>query len=94
MEKEQKNYKVAKRIARNKIAFLKHFLIYIFVMIVLAAINNVTYSGYQWWLWPALLWGIGVFVHFLVSYLFKGSGLKRLEEDLTEKELKRMKGDK
>ena len=90
MEKEDKRYNEAKRIARNKIAFLKHFMIYIFIMIVLAVINNVTYSGYQWWLWTALWWGIGVFLHFLVSYVFRGGSLKRLEEDLAKKELERL----
>ncbi|UCB45343.1 MAG: 2TM domain-containing protein [Spirochaetota bacterium] len=89
---EDKRYNQAKKIAQNKIAFLKHFIVFIFVMAVLAAINNLTDSGYQWWLWPALWWGIGVFLHFLFSFIFRGGGLKRLEEDLVKKEMNRIKG--
>ena len=61
-------------------------------MIILATINNVTYPGYQWWLWPAFWWGIGVLINFLVVYIFKG-GLKRLEEDLLKKEMERIKDE-
>ena len=93
MEKEDKKYSKAKKIAQNKIAFLKHFIVFIFVMAVLAAINNLTGPGYQWWLWPALWWGIGVFLHFLFSFIFRGGGLKQLEEDLIEKEMKRSKDE-
>ncbi len=93
MEKENKKYELAKKIAKEKVGFIRHFIVYIFVMIVLAIINNVTWSGYQWWLWPALGWGIGVFIHFLTTYIFRGGGLKRLEEDLIKKEMEKM-GDK
>ena len=91
MVNEDKRYNQAKKIAQNKIAFLKHFIVFIFVMAVFAVINNLTDSGYQWWLWPALWWGIGVFLHFLFSFIFRGGGLKRLEEDLVKKEMNRIK---
>lgn len=55
----------ARRVARRKMDFLRHVIIYLVVMAVLAITNNVTWSGYQWWLWPALGWGIGVVAHFL-----------------------------
>ena len=58
-EKEQKMDKMekAKKIAARKLDFLRHFFIYAAVMAVLAIINNATWRGYQWWLWPALGWG-------------------------------------
>lgn len=93
-KKEDTKYEAAKKIAKDKVGFIRHFIIYIFVMIVLAIINNVTYRGYQWWLWPALGWGIGVFINFLTVYVFKGGGLKKLEEDLVKKEMERLKNEK
>ena len=82
--------KKAKKIARGKVEFIRHLIIYVAVITLLAIINNVTYSEYQWWLWPALFWGIGVFINFLVAYVFKGGGLKSLEKNLVQKEIDRM----
>jgi hypothetical protein len=93
MEEDDKKLKEAKKIAHGKIEFLRHFIVYIAVMVLLAIINNLTYSGYQWWLWPALFWGIGVFINFLVAFVFKGGGLKNLEKNLVEKEIEKMKDE-
>ncbi len=81
----------ARKIARKKADFIKHFIIYIVVIVFLAIINNVTYRGYQWWLWPALGWGIGVTLNFFSVYVFKG---KELEERIMQSELDKMERDK
>ena len=93
MGEEDKKLKEAKKIARGKVEFIRHFIVYIAVMVVLAIINNLTDASYQWWLWPALFWGIGVFINFLVAFVFKGGGLKKLEKDLVQKEMERMKDE-
>jgi uncharacterized oligopeptide transporter (OPT) family protein len=90
MAGENETLKKAQEIAKDKVGFIKHLIIYITVMIVLAVINNLTYRGYQWWLWPALWWGVGVFINFLVVYVFRGGFLKRLEDDLIKKEIKKL----
>ncbi len=90
MAGENEKLKKAQEIAKDKVGFIKHLIIYITVMIVLAVINNLTYRGYQWWLWPALWWGVGVFINFLVVYVFRGGFLKRLEDDLIKKEIKKL----
>ncbi len=81
----------ARRVAKNKISFVRHLITYVAVILVLALINNVTHAGRQWWLWVALFWGIGVFFNFLNAFIFKGGGLKKLEEEMTQKELERLK---
>ncbi|MBN1836959.1 MAG: 2TM domain-containing protein [Spirochaetales bacterium] len=80
----------AKRIAARKLDFLRHFFIYAAVMAVLAIINNTTWRGYQWWLWPALGWGIGVVAHFLSAYVYQGGAL---EKRMIQRELERMKDE-
>ena len=90
-EQNQERIEEARKIARNKVGFIRHFLIYIVVIAFLALINNVTYSGYQWWLWPALGWGIGVVLNFFSVYLFQG---KALEERIMKSELDKMGEDK
>ncbi|UCB45106.1 MAG: 2TM domain-containing protein [Spirochaetota bacterium] len=91
MGKQDEKLASAKKAAKEKVDFIRHLIIYVAVIVFLIIINNVTYSGYQWWKWPAIGWGIGVFFHFIGAWGFKGGKLKRLEEKLTEKELERMK---
>jgi hypothetical protein len=91
MDEKNDKLSMAKKIARGKIEFIRHFIVYIAVMAVLAIINNlVDRGGYQWWRWPAIFWGIGVFINFLVVYVFKGAGLKKLEQEMIRKEMERM----
>ena len=90
MSKEDKRYEQAKLIAKNKVAFIRHFISYIIVLAVLAAINNLTSRGYQWWLWVALFWGIGIIVNFLKAYVFGGGGMKSLEDQMVKREMERM----
>ncbi len=77
----------ARQVARRKMDFLRHVIIYLVVMAVLAIVNNVTGGGYQWWLWPALGWGIGVVAHFLSAFLYSGGSL---EKRLVQKELEKI----
>ncbi len=81
----------ARKIAKKKADFIKHFIIYVIIITFLAIINNVTYSGYQWWLWPALGWGIGVVLNFFSVYVFKG---KELEERIMRSEMEKMDREK
>ena len=91
MENKENKVEIAKKVAKGKVDFLRHLGSYIFVMIVLAIINNITDpGGYQWWLWPAGIWGIFVVINFLKVYIFKGASLKRYEDQLAQKELERM----
>ena len=94
MEKEETKKERAKKIAKEKVDFIRHLIVYVFVIIILAVINNVTNpGGYQWWLWPAGFWGLFVLINFLKTYAFHGGRVKRFEEKLTKKELKKMEGD-
>jgi hypothetical protein len=77
----------ARKIVRNKLGFIKHFIVYVLVLIALTILNNLTSGGYQWWLWIAFGWGIGVIAHFLSAYIFQGGDL---EERLVRRELERM----
>ncbi len=89
-ESPDNNIEAAKKIARNKVSFIRHFISYIVVLIILAIINNVTSTQNQWWLWIALIWGIFLLINFIKTFIFQGGGLKKLEEDLVRKEVERM----
>ncbi len=87
MSNKGKTYEEAKKIAQGKVSFIRHFITYLAVIIVLAVINNVTSRGHQWWLWVAGFWGIGILFNFLSAFVFKGGGLKNLEEEFIKKEM-------
>ena len=79
--------KLARRIAERKVAFIRHAISYLVVIVGLAVINNLTYGGYQWWLWVAFGWGIGVVSHFLSAFLYQSGSLV---DRLTRHEMEKM----
>ncbi len=78
---------LARKIAERKVAFIRHAISYLVVVVGLAVVNNLTYGGYQWWLWVAFGWGIGVVSHFLSAFLYQSGSLV---ERLAKKELEKM----
>jgi hypothetical protein len=78
---------LARKIAERKVGFIRHAITYLVVMVALCLINNLTWGGYQWWLWPALGWGIGVVSHFMSAYLYQSG---HLVDQLAQKELEKM----
>lgn len=84
----EEKMELARRRVKEKLGFIRHFIIYIVVIGFLVMVNNLTYGGYQWWPWPAMGWGIGVIAHFLSAFLFQGGG--SLEERLMKREIDRM----
>ena len=86
MLKDENRMEEARKRAKAKAEFIRHLMSYLVIMAFLALINNVTGSRYQWWLWPALGWGIGIVSHFLKTYVTGG----RLEEKLVDQELEKM----
>jgi hypothetical protein len=70
----------AKKIAHRKMDFLRHVIIYLLVMAVLAIINNISTPG-------GSQWGIGVGANFLSAFLYSGGSL---EKRLIQKEMERM----
>ena len=88
MENDQEKYEFAKKLAKRKIVFFRHLIIYVVVISLLVIINNMTYGGYQWWLWAALGWGIGIVCHFIEVFMFNGS---KFEDKMIQKEYERLK---
>ncbi len=86
MAENESNLERARKRAKVKMDFIRHVAAYLTVMVILAIINNLTDSSYQWWLWPALGWGIGIVAHFLTVFI----GDSGLEKKLIEKELQKM----
>ncbi|HEY9594853.1 MAG TPA: 2TM domain-containing protein [Spirochaetia bacterium] len=87
MSDQNERLALARKIAERKVGFIRHGITYLVVIAALCLINNLTWGGYQWWLWPALGWGIGVVSHFLSAYLYQSG---RLVDDLAKKELEKM----
>jgi hypothetical protein len=86
MPENNEKLELARKIAQRKLGFVRHATIYLFVIIGLAVINNVTDRGEQWWLFVAFGWGIGVVAHFLSAFLYRsGSLVERIARREVEK---------
>jgi hypothetical protein len=84
---EEQKLELARRIAQRKVGFIRHAVVYLAVMAGLAIVNNATWGGYQWWLWPAFGWGIGVTSHFLSAFLPQSGSLV---ERVAKREMEKM----
>ena len=87
MQENNEKLDLARKIALRKVGFVRHAIIYLFVLVGLAIINNVTDSGEQWWLWVAFGWGIGVVSHFLSAFLYRSGSLV---ERIAKREMEKM----
>ena len=86
MSDNNQKMELARKIAVRKVAFVRHAITYLVVMVGLVLVNNLTWSGYQWWLWVAFGWGIGVVSHFLSAFLYQsGSMVDRVAKRELEK---------
>lgn len=83
----------AERIAKEKLDFQVHLVIYIAVNLFLIAIWYFTSRPYgtffPWFIFPLFGWGIGIVAHFLAVYL----GESRMSQKV-EKEYQRLKRQK
>ncbi|OFV89008.1 MAG: hypothetical protein A3J75_01485 [Acidobacteria bacterium RBG_16_68_9] len=79
----------ARRRAAAELSFYWHLMIYLGVIAFLALVNLMT-TGYPWFLWPAIGWGIGLFFHYMAVF---GSRMlrERYFEPAVEREVRREK---
>jgi hypothetical protein len=87
----QKTYLRAKKRVEAKIAFYLHLAAYIVVNLLLIIINLATSTGYLWFKWPLLGWGIAIGFHALMTFVFSGGSV--IKEKMIEKEMERMGND-
>lgn len=58
------NHRLKKHLRANR-RFKKHFLVYMGVIIFLFIVNMLTWAGTIWFHWPALGWGLLIFLHWV-----------------------------
>ena len=78
--------RLARKRAGAKLGWYIHALVYIGVNVMLALMSAM--SGKHWAVFPALGWGLGLFIHGLV--VFVTSGGAGLYEGLIERERRRL----
>ncbi|MFL5741229.1 MAG: 2TM domain-containing protein [Flavisolibacter sp.] len=74
-----------RELAKKRVEFRAHFLVYCVINSLLWIIWLVTGRGYPWPVWPLAGWGIGV----LFQYLFDYRSSRFLSMDDEYKKLKR-----
>ncbi|RPH93688.1 MAG: hypothetical protein EHM72_16135 [Calditrichaeota bacterium] len=86
---EEKLYEEAREIVEAKKGFYIHFIIYVIMSGVMYLVWRFTWTGYRWYIWPILGWGVGVLFHFLAVFFFSESS--DWDKKAIEKEVERLK---
>ena len=76
-----------REMAKRRVEFRDHLLVYIIVNAALFVINVWTVPGFLWVLFPIVFWGIGVIFHYREAY--HGTEAHRVEMEYQK--LKKMK---
>jgi hypothetical protein len=74
-----------REIARKRVGFRIHFIVYFIINGALWTIWSITGQGYLWPVWPMAMWGIGLLFH----YLFEYRSSRLLSEEEEYKKLKK-----
>jgi hypothetical protein len=59
-----------RELARKRVEFRTHLIVYCVVNGALWLIWFFTGQGYMWPIWPTTGWGIGIVLHFIFDYRF------------------------
>jgi len=83
--------KELRRLARERVSFKHHLLVYVVVICLLGLINLFTSREFPWFLFPAGGWGIGIVMHFLSAYRpgHRAASIEREYQKLKDKEGKK-----
>jgi len=84
---EEEIYKEARKRVEEKKAFFTHLSVYFVVNAVLAIIWAVNGAGFPWFLFPLGGWGIGLFFHFMNTFVFN----TKFDQSAVEKEAERIR---
>ena len=78
-------YEEAKRRVKALKDFYRNLITYAAINVLLIIINLITSPGSLWFYWVTIFWGIGVLLHGLKVFVFKG---KFLGEEWEKKKIK------
>ncbi|MBC8102721.1 MAG: 2TM domain-containing protein [Cytophagales bacterium] len=76
-------------ITQRRAGFLPHLYTFVGVMALLLAINLMTTPGYAWFLWPLLVWGLGLYLHAVTALPTRGPNFDQGFSAWTERRKKR-----
>ena len=76
-----------RKIAKNRVEFRDHVLIYLVVNVILIIVNVLFSPGFYWFVIVLLFWGIGVIFHYREAY-------HGTEEMRIEREYQRLRKEK
>jgi len=87
-DEELKAYKRARRRAAREVGFYVHLMWYGLVIGSLLIVNLVVSPGFEWWIFPAVGWGIGLASHFGAVYGWRWIH-ERIFEPAVQREVRR-----
>ena len=76
-----------RKIAKNRVEFRDHLIVYLIINAFLFIINVMFSPGFYWFVFVLLFWGIGVVFHYREAY-------QGTEDMRIEKEYQKLKKEK
>lgn len=86
---EEELYREARETVEAKKGFYIHLIVYLICSVVIYFVWRFTWTGYRWYVWPVLGWGVGVLFHFLGVFFF--SRQSAWDKRAIEREVERLK---
>ena len=80
MKEDMTQEESLRKVARERVEFKRHLVVYIVIIGFLGLINLVTSRHFPWFLFPAGGWGIGLIFHFLAAYGPLGGAMSEEKE--------------
>jgi hypothetical protein len=77
MPSEAELEELAKKRVQARVGFTIHLVIFLVMNVGFFAIWALTGSGYPWFMWPMLFWGIGLISHAVTLGFGPGSSHER-----------------
>jgi hypothetical protein len=80
-------YKAAEARVEKKLGFYHHLITYALVNVLLIVVNLITWSGFPWFIFPLVGWGIGLAGHAFQVFELGGGRMKRIKDKMIQDEL-------
>ena len=81
---EEKIREEAKKRVKAKRSFFKHLAIYGAIVVLVIIIWATVGRGSTWWIWPLLVWGLGILAYYLAVFVFPHGVASKLITEQTE----------
>ena len=83
-QSEEEIKEEAKNRVKVKKNFFKHLALYIVIVVLIIIIWAIVRMDSTWWIWPLVVWGIGILGYYLALFVFPQGMASNIIKEQTE----------